>query len=103
MKTIEITSERSNEGSIPTNEHQRQEASSSSEKYDLESNLEFLNDVIKEWEDAHAKHEENGIQSLFEKVEGKIETEKGSKAAKLEKPNDLYQRILNNIEKYNYL
>ena len=88
---------------MPTNEHLKQEASSGSERFDLESNLEFLNDVIKEWETAQAKQEEKGIQNLFKKVENKIEAEKENKAAQPKKPNDLYQRILNNIEKYNYL
>lgn len=101
--TMEIASDRSNGASVPTNEHLKQESSSNSEKFDLESNLEFLNDVIKEWEDAQAKHEENGIHDLIKKVEGKIEAEKENRASKLKKPNDLYQRILNNIEKYNYL
>ncbi|CAI2386835.1 unnamed protein product [Moneuplotes crassus] len=88
---------------------EKEEKSSTTDNNESEhaQNLESLNEVIRKWEQANVGNPKEGLQGLLDKVENhllsaKKSSQRGS-SQKKQKPVDLYQTILGNIDKYSYL
>lgn len=78
--------------------------------------MECLNEVIRHWEEIKGTETDSRIENIFKKVEERLNSASKYKRQKLtendeedgakpteQKPLDLFQRILDNIDKYNYL
>lgn len=77
--------------------------------------LESLNEIIKQWENMQDSNSKEGLKEAIKIAGSKAESATKNKRKKLDenremnvdstfnKPVDLYQRILNNIDNYSYL